>query len=104
MKNKCCFCHKDADGGFKNETFIWCHNCSKQFYKAIKFLDRQEKFFSLEEIRNYLEGFYLTNGDGECLDKENHALGLAISQLEDEEDGIEAVLKRNEIYRILELE
>ena len=45
--------------------------------------------FSIEEIRQYLEGCCL-NGD----DEKNDMLKYAISELEDYEDGIEAVTER----------
>lgn len=64
----------------------------------------KEKTFTIEEIETYLNGFYLTDSDGSSLHKENVALGTAISLLYDEEDGIEAVTKREEAYKLLDLE
>ena len=45
--------------------------------------------FSIEEIKLYLEGLCLAGEQ-----KENDMLNCAISLLEDDEDGIEAVLER----------
>ena len=47
------------------------------------------KKYNIEEIRRYFEGWlFLKNGI------ENHALENAIRNIEDDEDGIEAMIKK----------
>jgi hypothetical protein len=115
-QNVCQFCNKKATG-FSNNPMLFCDNCSDKYHKLLAHFEEIErrdvddllappkvKRFTIEEIEAYLDGFHLIDGNGKPLDKENTALGTAISLLHDDEDGIEAVSKRHEAYRLLGLE
>ena len=115
-KNVCQFCNKKATG-FSNNPILFCDDCSDKYHKLLAHFEEIErkdvddlltplkvKRFTIEEIESYLDGFHVADMNGELLDKENMALGMAISLLYDDEDGIEAVVKRKEAYRLLGLE
>jgi len=53
--------------------------------------------FTIEEIKTYLNGWLFVSF-GKGVGDYNCALLNAISQIEDEEDGIEAVLERRKEY------
>lgn len=56
------------------------------------------KRYSTKQIKYYLAGMMF---DG-CNDRTNDALSAAICLLEDDEDGIEAVLKRKKIQEYVD--
>jgi hypothetical protein len=55
---------------------------------------KKKKRFKIADIKSYLEGGILLGEDGERLGRENTALNIAITLLEDKEDGIAEVTKR----------
>jgi hypothetical protein len=79
---KCLICYEDKLNKILKRNFI-CDNC----YKL------EEKKYSIEDIKEYLTGS-LFSPDNYCW---NYALNNAIVDIEDPEDGIEAVLKRIEL-------
>ena len=54
--------------------------------------------FSIDQIRYYLDGCKLIRVDGSEVKESNSALGIALSLLEDEEDGIAATWERKLHY------
>lgn len=67
---------------------------SNYFRRKNKRKPLPKKTFTIEEIREYLVGGLFVGSNGEYSTEMNMALQAVISELEDKEDGIQAVMSR----------
>lgn len=57
-----------------------------------------EETYTIEQILYYLDGNLIIDGNGKPQAEKNFSLRLAIHEIKDPEDGIDAVLRRQKEY------